>query len=91
MSLRLFWWVPFVLVLVSLTLSGIAFVRYHRAGLPLPSGFVTGVIGASGGLLLVVSQLINPGDALWFATFSGSAILIGYSLLRSRRAQTRGS
>jgi hypothetical protein len=91
MTMRPIWVILLLLQLVSLTYLGRAYVLYRRAGLALPEGFVSGAIGSGGLLLLMISQALGPPGILHWATFAGSALLIGYSLVRFRRARVRAS
>ena len=91
MTMRLIWVILLVLQLVPLTYLGRAYVLYRRAGLALPEGFVSGAIGSGGSLLFLVSQALGPPGMLYWATFAASAVLLGYSLVRFRRARVRAS
>jgi hypothetical protein len=91
MSLRSIWWGILVLSLVSLALSGRAFMTYHRNSMPVPTALINGLVGSVGGLLLVISQLLERGSALQWATLTSSGILLVISLVRSRRARSGAS
>jgi len=90
MTLRHVWWFILPIQLLSVAFLVVAFWRYRRGGIRAPESFVSLVTTSVGGLLLIVSQLLVGANRLlsWIVLAVGIT-LIGYSMLRFRRARVR--